>query len=242
MIKVAIVGFGNVGFHLANRISEAGHQVTIFSRNPENEDQRLFSEINEGFFDFILLTIPDDHIKSTAAKIESNGPLMLHTSGSRPMSDLENHKNFGVLYPLQTFSKSKAVDFEKLQIFIEGNSQEAQEKIKNFAESLCPAVRALSSQDRARLHLAAVFACNFSNHMYHLAEKQLKDIDMKFQDLQPLVEETLRKALEINPSLAQTGPAVRNDQSTIQKHVDLLDDEKMQKMYKLITESIQESK
>jgi len=143
------------------------------------------------------------------------------------------------MYPLQTFSKTKDVDFTTIPIFVEG-SEEGEKDIFTFVRSFSNDVRLLTSANRSKLHLAAVFACNFSNHMFHLSEKLLADLEMTFQDIQPLVEETFRKAIELNPSQSQTGPAIRDDGDTISQHMDMLKDEQMKTLYRMITESIRQ--
>lgn len=238
MSKIAIIGYGNVGYHLANRLSKR-NEVSIFSRNASESEIHSFDALRSENFDFVLLCVPDGAVKEVAQAIKPSNAIVMHTSGSRPLSDLEDHPNHGVLYPLQTFSVEKTVDFSTFPVFVEGN-ETAEMKIYSFARSFATDVRLLSSANRVKLHLAAVFACNFSNHMYHIAEKYLNELDMKFQDFQPLVEETLNKALAINPSKAQTGPAMRGDASTLAVHRDMIKDEEIRKMYELISKHIQQ--
>jgi len=235
MSKIAIVGNGNVGLHLAKSLS-IKHTVTCFSRAPKDGIKSLAS-LQPSKFDFILLTVPDGAIKGVAEQLVKSNAIVLHTSGSRPLSDLNKHHNIGVFYPLQTFSKEKEVDFSKVQVFIEG-SAETEKKIAQLAKSISQNVIALNSEKRAKMHLAAVFACNFSNHMFHLAQRQLNEIGMQFQDLLPLVDETVAKALALNPSNSQTGPAVRHDQVTIDRHLQMLQGDE-RKIYQMLTNDIQ---
>ncbi|MEM8939909.1 MAG: DUF2520 domain-containing protein [Bacteroidota bacterium] len=237
MIKIAIIGYGNLGYHLANVFSQ-NHQVSIFSKNPGEEHVNQLEYFQPYSFDFAILTVSDDAIKELANSIKSSDSIILHTSGTRPLSDLENHKKRGVLYPLQTFSKSKKVDFKKIQLLVEG-TRETEEMILKLAKSVSQKVRIMNSLDRSKVHLAAVFACNFSNHMFHNAENILKDIGLDFQDIRSLVEETVEKAMEINPSHAQTGPAIRNDVSTLAKHQELIENDLLRELYKIISKSIQ---
>lgn len=239
MSKVAIIGYGNVGYHLANRISSKRHEVTIFSRNPSEDFILAMDQMEPGAFDFIILTVPDDKIKEVSDDLEISDAIILHTSGANAISDLNKHEKHGVMYPLQTFSKTKEVDFTTIPIFVEG-SDEGEKDIFTFVRSFSNDVRLLTSTNRSKLHLAAVFACNFSNHMFHLSEKLLTDLEMNFQDIQPLVEETFRKAIELNPSKSQTGPAMRDDEDTINRHMEMLKDEQMKNLYRMITESIRQ--
>jgi predicted short-subunit dehydrogenase-like oxidoreductase (DUF2520 family) len=237
MSKVAIVGYGNVGFHLAKQISSKRHEVTIFSRSPSEEYVLPMETLSPEAFDFIILSVPDDKIKEVSEQLDVSDAIILHTSGSNPISDLSKHPKHGVMYPLQTFSKTKEVDFNNIPIFVEG-SEEGEKDIFTFVRTFSNDVRLLTSANRSKLHLAAVFACNFSNHMFHLAEKLLSDLEMEFQDIRPLVEETVRKAMELSPSKSQTGPAIRQDEDTIQRHLEMLKDEQMKSLYRMITDSI----
>lgn len=239
MSKVAIIGYGNVGFHLAQRISSKRHDVTIFSRDPEEEHILSMDELEPDDFDLIILSVPDGNVKEVSDSIPETDAIVLHTSGANPIADLSKHPKHGVMYPLQTFSRTKEIDFTKIPIFVEG-SEEGEKDIFTFVRSFSNDVRLLTSHNRSKLHLAAVFACNFSNHMFHLSEKLLADLDMKFQDIQPLVEETINKAMDLNPSNSQTGPAARDDAFTINKHLEMLKDERMKEIYRLISESIRD--
>ncbi|WP_436514868.1 Rossmann-like and DUF2520 domain-containing protein [Ekhidna sp. To15] len=240
MSKVAIIGYGNVGYHLANRIASKRHEVTIFSRTPTEDFVLPIDQFNPESFEFIILSVPDDLIKDVSDQIAVSEAIVLHTSGSNPIADLSKHPKHGVMYPLQTFSKTKEIDFTSFPIFVEG-SDDGEREIFTFVRSFSNDVRLLTSTNRSKLHLAAVFACNFSNHMFHLSEKLLSELDMSFQDIQPLVEETLKKAIELNPSQSQTGPAKREDDETINTHLEMLKDERLRSMYQIITDSIRKS-
>ncbi|MEO9870179.1 Rossmann-like and DUF2520 domain-containing protein [Ekhidna sp.] len=241
MSKVAIIGYGNVGYHLANRLSSKRHDVSIFSRT-QSEDQILpIDQLDPNSFDFIILSVPDSIVKEISEQIDSSDAVVLHTSGSIPIAELSKHSKHGVMYPLQTFSRTKEIDFTSFPIFIEG-SEDGERDIFTLVRSFSNDVRLLTSTNRSKLHLAAVFACNFSNHMFHLSEKILDSLDMTFQDIQPLVEETLQKAIKLGPSESQTGPAIRNDETTINTHLDMLQDEQMKNIYRMITDSIRNIK
>lgn len=239
MNKVAIIGYGNVGYHLSNRISAKKHEVTIFSRSQTEDFIASPESINPSSFDFIILTVPDQFIKEVANSLTASDAMVIHTSGAVSINELSRHTNTGVIYPMQTFSRFKEVNFARLPIFVEGSNDESEQTLFNFVRSFGTDVRLLNSLQRSKLHLAAVFACNFSNHMFHLSEKLLEELNMTFDDMQPLVVETLEKALELAPSKSQTGPAIRNDKVTIQKHLDMLSDMDMKEIYSLITKDIQ---
>lgn len=225
-----------MGYHLSQQLQKR-HEVKIYARNPDGAKTFDIHELETNDLDFIILATPDEAIEKVASSIESSEAIIVHTSGSRPITTLKGHKRHGVIYPLQTFSRRKEIDFKTFPIFIEGND-EAEKHIYAFVSSFSNDVRLTTSKNRAKIHLAAVFACNFTNHMYHVAEKLLEPLNMSFQDFQHLTEETLSKALEINPSKAQTGPAIRGDQNTIELHLSMMEDGLLKKIYELITEDI----
>ena len=241
MSKVAIIGYGNVGYHFAKRISSKRHEVTIFSRTQTADYILSMDQLNSDSFDIIILSVPDGSVKEVSDQLESSDAIVLHTSGSRSITDLTKHPKHGVMYPLQTFSKTKDIDFTAFPVFVEGSDEGAKD-IFTFVGSFSNDVRLLTSTNRAKLHLAAVFACNFSNHIFHLSEKLLVELGMIFEDFQPLVEETLQKAIELNPSKSQTGPAMRDDDETINTHLEMLKDERLRNIYQVITESIRNNK
>ncbi len=239
MAKIAIIGYGNVGYHLAKALS-FDHHVSIYGRMPTHEVNDLNTFTADGY-DFILVTVSDDAIKSVATSFQTRSSIVLHTSGSRPLSDLSGHERRGVIYPLQTFSKDKKVKYEELQLFLE-STPGIEDQVEALASCMSTNLRFIDSVSRAKVHLAAVFACNFSNHMYHIASSILEEVDLSFKDIQGLVEETLTKALEISPKLAQTGPAKRSDVSTLALHENLIKDDRVKEIYRLISQDIQQTK
>ena len=166
--------------------------------------------------------------------------LWVHTAGSIPMDVWAGKVNrYGVFYPMQTFSKQRTVDFRQIPVFVESNSAEDTRTLKDIASVLSENVYEADSEQRKSLHLAAVFTCNFTNHMYALAAGLLKKYGLPFEVMLPLIDETARKVHELEPRLAQTGPAVRYDENVIGEHLQMLSDEPdMQELYRLISESI----
>lgn len=235
MSNVAIIGNGNVGHHFAKQIS-VSHKVSVFSRS-KKEGVRSFNEFNPSKYDFAVLTIPDDAIFKTANSIEASDCMIAHTSGSRPLSDLAKHQRSGVIYPFQTFSKEKEIDFNSFPVFIEADEMDCN-GLESFVKTFCPDVRFLNSSQRAKIHLAAVFACNFTNHMYSISDSLLSTIGMSFSDLEHLAKETLDKASSMSPVEAQTGPAIRNDSKTISSHLSLIESEELKQIYELISKNI----
>ena len=238
MSKVAIIGYGNAGFHLHRHISEF-HDVTVFSRNFSEKDVHDVGDLNPDLFDIAILSVPDAAVKEVSERLPKSDCLILHTSGSRPLSDLSRHDKRGVLYPLQTFTKSKFVDLREFPFLIE-SSQNAEEELESFASSISEKTKLSNSASRAKVHLAAVFASNFVNHMYHVSQLLLEEMDMSFQDISHLSREVLEKAIQLGPREGQTGPAVRGDSETVWKHMHMIQDDRLKELYQLLSDHIQQ--
>ena len=168
------------------------------------------------------------------------GALFIHTAGSMPMSVWEdNARRYGVLYPMQTFSKARKVNFASVSFFVEANGEAELSLLKEMASSLSPKVYEATSAQRTYLHMAAVFACNFANHMYALSAHLLEKNGLPFDAMLPLIDETACKVHALHPYEAQTGPAVRRDENVMNKHLDMLAEEpELREIYKMISNSI----
>jgi predicted short-subunit dehydrogenase-like oxidoreductase (DUF2520 family) len=250
-MKIAIVGSGNVATHLSKALQKTGHQlVQVWSRNSENAMNLAseigansisdISEINEEI-DFVVIAVADDAIESVAAKIpKKEKRFIIHTSGSTSMDVLQKFADhFGVIYPLQTFSISSEIDFTQIPLFIEANSAASLELLNKLSYNLSTKVYQADSETRTLLHISAVFACNFTNHLFTIAQQILKEKGLSFDLLRPLIKETVDKALSNLPQDVQTGPAKRNDTLIIHKHVELLSSyPKWQEIYQLISQDI----
>lgn len=269
-MKTIFIGAGNVSWHLASLFSKTNSatndlQIThIWSRSKHNAEElqqkidknvEIYHSLDNLDFsktdaDLAILSIADNAFETVLSKlILPKNCILVHTSGSQLMEILSlanqnSIKNIGVFYPLQTFSKAKEVDFSSIPFCIEANNQEIEEKLIDLAKQFSTKVFQVSSKDRSILHVAAVFACNFSNYLWTISETILKEKNLPFDMLKPLLEETLQKALEINPSNAQTGPAIRNDEKVIEKHLKMIEEMNLNsnfgQIYKLMTESIQQ--
>ncbi len=212
----------------------------LFSRNADAAEIHLLDDFDPGDFEFSLLCLPDDVIKEFSDTIQKSDCTIIHMSGARPISDLGTHENRGVVYPLQTFTKEKTVDFSSFPIFIEGTGN-TEKPIFSFVRSFSTDVRLMSSENRAKLHLAAVFACNFTNHMYHISDIILSEIGISLKDFKHLASETLDKAVELTPKKSQTGPAARDDFETMSNHVRMIENKDWQEIYELISQDIRKS-
>lgn len=255
-MKIVFIGAGNLATNVAKALYEAGHEILqVFSRTMASAEA-LAGTVGAvatddvsavaGNADIYILSVKDAALKSVIEKLcdgKRNG-LFVHTAGSIPMGVFEGHaERFGVFYPMQSFSKQRQVDFSDVSIFVEAKRKEDLDMLFRLGRSLSPNVVELSSEGRKRLHLAAVFACNFTNHCYHLAEKVLSEYDIPFDVMLPLVDETARKVHEVSPMEAQTGPAVRYDENVINMQRDMLPEGSgIRQIYELMSKDIHESR
>ena len=233
-MNVAMIGRGRVATHMSKALLKAGHGVvSVNSRTLEELPQDA---------DVYIIAVKDSALQNVIRqltnllKTKNDAPLIVHTAGSMPLSVFEGYaENGGVFYPMQTFSMEREVDFREIPLFIEGKDK----RIRELAESISEHVYELSSDDRKYLHLAAVFACNFTNHCYTLAAEVLEKKGLPFDVMLPLVDETARKVHELHPHEAQTGPAVRGDENVMNAQAALLDG-RNKEIYELLSKSIQE--
>ncbi len=257
-MKISFIGSGNVAWHLSQALKLHGNRIVqVYSRKPGNALKLanvLNSEYTSDFnslsteADIYIISISDDALieicKNKLLKAKINNKLVVHTAGSINIDILKKLSlNIGVLYPLQTFSKKKEIDFSKIPICVEANTKIKENYLKNIADKISDNVRILTSNQRQHLHLAAVFACNFTNHFYSIAENILQNNKMDFDILLPLIKETTNKIEKFNPTSVQTGPAYRDDQKILKKHIELLKKyPDLQKMYNFVSENILKSK
>ena len=248
-VSVAVIGAGNVATHLSVAMKEAGMCIRqVFNRNGCNA-KLLADKLGCGYTtnvrditpdaDVYVFALKDDALRGVIEEVAGNKGIWLHTAGSVPAEIFSGQaERYGVIYPMQTLSKLRKVDFSEVPLFVEGNTSECEDEICRIAEMLSGNVRRMGSEKRKHLHLAAVFACNFSNHMYALAAQVLERQGIERSVLQPLIDETANKLHHMNAECAQTGPAVRYDRSVIERHVAMLDDDRMKDIYKIMSESI----
>lgn len=244
MIKVILLGSGNVATHLFQAFSKATEVevLQVFSRTfskdfPESIQTSDFTQILDA--DIYIICVSDNAIASVSNQLQFENRLVVHTSGSTDFDVLNTKNKRGVFYPLQTFSKNKAVDFKEIPICLETENAEDFEVLEKLASSISNSVTKIDGKQRKALHVSAVFVCNFTNHLYQIGNEICKENNIPFQILQPLIEETAQKIKSLSPKEAQTGPAVRNDTKTIEKHIDFLTNENQKEIYKILTKSIQ---
>ena len=245
MISVVILGSGNVALQLIRAFLKIDtiNLKQVFTRNQEdiNTLKDSINTTNDISLlkqaDVTIIAVSDDAISSISSHIKNS--FVVHTSGSVDMKSLNNIGRKGVFYPLQSFSKKKKVDFKNIPICLESETNEDLLKLEKLVSLLQSKSYILSSDQRKKIHVAAVFANNFSNHMYTIANEICEKYNIPFDILHPLIEETSNKIKNLTPEKAQTGPAKRNDAETIENHLNLLS-EKQQEIYLKITQSIQE--
>ena len=249
--SVGIIGSGNLAWHLAPALYRSGIRISqIISRRIKNAKElavRVDAQYSASLHnmtretDLWIIAVPDDAIAGVALSFPFLPERVVHTSGSVDLDVLEGTGfNTGVFYPLQTFSKNRPVDFEKIPVFLESDQEDFLEELANLASRISEKVIEIDSEQRTILHIAAVFACNYTNALYAIAKDLLNENGLKFKWLHPLIKETVQKAIENGPDNAQTGPAIRNDKTTIAKHLELLDNEKYRELYKLFADIIGE--
>lgn len=249
-MDIVLIGAGNVATQLAKTFQKKNISIKqIYSQTLENA-QKLAEKVNASFTnnlveidrraDVYFYAVKDNALEEIIRKINIREGLHIHTAGSIPISVFEGFaEKFGVFYPLQTFSKTREVDFARIPIFIEGNSSVSEQQIVQLAHLLSDKIFIASSEQRQLIHLSAVFACNFSNHMFNIANEIVTQAGFSFEILKPLIEETVQKLNDMTPFEAQTGPAVRNDENVIQKHLYLLANQpELANIYKIISEHI----
>jgi predicted short-subunit dehydrogenase-like oxidoreductase (DUF2520 family) len=252
-MNVSVIGSGNLAWHLAPALDNAGYIVKeVYSRNPKHAEEltgRLYQAEVKATLDFstspstvFIICSSDDAIEDIAREIILPGEsFLIHTSGSQPLSVLQYAAttNTGVFYPLQTFTKNKKIDFKNVPLFIESNNEETEVMAISMAKAISTQVKKIFSEERKALHVAAVFASNFSNHMLTLSKQILEQNNLTFDLLKPLISETINKSLSIGPEEAQTGPAKRGDLEILDRQLDFLkEEETLSELYKLISQSI----
>jgi predicted short-subunit dehydrogenase-like oxidoreductase (DUF2520 family) len=249
-MRITLIGSGNVATHLAAAFKNVGHAIMqVYSRDMQNasllayhvraEAIDSFDNINPET-DLFIIAVKDDAIVDIAQKLTKFNKLIVHTSGATSLNVLTQYTDMaGVFYPLQTFSKTKEVDFRTVPVCIEGADEQITVQLEELARTISNNVSRVNSDQRKILHLAAVFACNFPNYLYYAAGKLLQQHNLDFNLLRPLILETAEKVQEYLPNQVQTGPAIRNDEKTIAAHLKLLqDDPELERLYAELSQLI----
>lgn len=250
MIKVVILGSGNVAFHLIKTMENNAFidLIQVFARSKNTLENIVDSHKITNSFDALkeadayIISVSDKAIAEVSNQIPFTNKLVVHTSGTMVFEVLNSNHRRGVFYPLQTFSKSKEVDIKSVPFCLETEHEEDYNLVENVAKSLSNSVYKINGEQRKSLHISAVFVSNFVNHLYQIGNTLCEQNNVPFSILQPLIEETANKIKTLNPTEAQTGPASRNDEQTIQKHLEALTNPTHKEIYKLLTNAIQNVK
>ena len=252
-MKIILIGAGNLATQLAVALQKKGMTPAyIYSRTRESAEQlseRLrdvpystdISQVpTDG--DLYIFAVKDSALLDLVSRMPSNRGLWVHTAGSMDMEVFAPYTaRYGVFYPMQTFSKERETDFDDIPIFVETNHTDDTERLQKLAGRLSTKVYEATSEQRKYLHLAAVFACNFSSHLYALCDRILSEHGLPFETMLPLIRETAAKVADMPPAQAQTGPAIRYDKNVIDKQMALLSDPTMRQIYDLMSRSIHET-
>jgi predicted short-subunit dehydrogenase-like oxidoreductase (DUF2520 family) len=252
-MKIVLIGAGNVGWHLGCRLRECGLEVMqVFSRNllkakelGEKIGAAGTNDLDEITHDgdLYILAVHDDAIGEIAGRLAGGGlrgKLMVHTSGATPATVFDEIlERYGVFYPLQTFSKARKADFTEIPVCIDAKLEEDRKMLTELARKISGRVYRISDEQRAVLHVAAVFVNNFTNHLFHVGHSILEKEGLPFELLLPLIRETVEKLEDGTPAQMQTGPARRGDESTIQRHLAFLEKyPEYREVYRQLTQNI----
>lgn len=249
MITATIIGSGNVAQHLIHALEKSsGVQLSqVFARQKESishlvEASKIINDPAQFLeADIYIIAVSDSAITEVSSSLPFENRLVVHTSGSVTLEELNPKNHRGVFYPLQTFTKNKEVDFSAIPICLESEFDDDYIVLENVAEAIGSKHYLISSNQRKSLHVAAVFVNNFTNHLYQIGKEICAEHQLPFEILKPLIAETANKVQHLSPLEAQTGPAKRNDLNTIQAHLALLTDNTQKEIYKILTYSIQQS-
>lgn len=244
-MKIVIIGSGNVAYHLVKAFQENKIPVSqLFGRN-ENDLKFISEQLQISFSttqlqdaDLYLICVSDGSISEVSKLITKENCLVAHTSGSLSKEILEGNFRKASFYPLQTFSKSKDLDYKEVPFFVESDDDNDLELLKNLALNISEKVMISTYEKRKYIHLTAVFACNFVNHLFARAKEISDSQEIPFDYFLPLIKETTAKIEILEPKFAQTGPAIRNDERVLKAHEELITDEEQLKIYKIMNESI----
>ncbi len=262
-MKISFIGAGNVAWHLSQAFEAAGHIICeIYSRDTQHARQLtalLYDAViqpdlnfSESVADVILIAASDDALESIMERVVlPEGVILANTSGSCSLAELQRlvdvHSDVAVrpsvLYPLQTFTKEVALDYAEIPFCVEATDEDTEAELVKLAQTISETVQLGDSEERRNLHIAAVFACNFTNHLFSIAHDLLAHEQLDFELLKPLIRETTHKALHTNdPATVQTGPARRADWAMTARHLEYLQkiNHEWASIYRLMTEDIRQ--
>lgn len=250
--NIVILGTGNVAYHLSRAFHLAGYNIRqIYGRDPgkagalaRTVSSDPVSDLHQLYMDAdaYFFCVTDAGLADLTGKTWLGEKMAVHVSGSMDMQIMSRvSENYGVFYPLQTLSENTPVDFITVPVFLEANNKNNARRLTQLARGLTSLVFEAGSEQRLIMHISAVFACNFTNYLYGIAEALMESHNMDFRHLMPLIMETAGKAREISPKKAQTGPAKRKDMHIIDKHLERLDAyPEYKRIYEMLSGQIQD--
>jgi predicted short-subunit dehydrogenase-like oxidoreductase (DUF2520 family) len=253
-MQIVMIGSGNVAAVLGRKFKAAGHEIVqIISRNAKAASELAYEwdTISSNYMsaierhaDVYLVAVSDDAINDVVQDLQLKGKVVAHTAASIPKEVLKNvTDHYGVFYPLQSLRK-ETIHLPDVPVFVEASDEKTRQMLEKLAQSISPQhVNTISGDERTKLHVAAVLVNNFTNYCYQLAEEFCQKEGLNFAELQPLIEETALRIKTASPATLQTGPAIRHDTETINKHLALLEAyPRIRELYAFMTESIMEGK
>ena len=248
MIKIILLGAGNVGCHLSKAFNKSTQidLVQWYSRDYSslsynNIDTEIINDLSKiKSADIYIISISDSYVGEVSKKLNVSGKLVVHTSGSLDLSIIDQKNRRGVFYPLQTLSKNKEIELAKVPMCIESENNKDLALLETISKHIGCKTYKTDYNERKILHLAAIFSNNFVNHMFTIAKEILDEKNLDFNILKPLINETVDKIHKLDPENAQTGPAVRNNNEIIVNHIKSLKKDDHKKLYELMTKLIKE--
>ncbi len=250
--SIVLIGAGNLATQLGFSLAKKGFNIRqVYSYTLENAEL-LADKLNaystnnlneiQTNADLYIIAVKDAVLAQTIEQLPHLKGIVTHTAGSMSIDMLVKFDHYGIIYPFQTFSKEKDVEFNSIPILMEANNEATEERLLKFGKSISNTVMICDSNQRKQIHLAAIFACNFTNHMYSIANEILKSHNISFDVIKPLIQETASKVETLNPKEAQTGPAIRGDKNIIEEHLKMLNDHNdLQSIYKTLSNRIMNS-
>jgi len=248
---VLVVGSGNLAWHWLNMLQSTEGKVCVYARQ-KSKSEKLAQQFNAQILtdlnavidanpQLVILAISDSSIEEVSSPLSGLKSTVVHCSGGTPVTVLARHfTDYGVVYPLQTFTSGQPLNYSNIPFFTEASGQSVHGQLTAFLQNITKHIYPLNSEQRSMLHLIAVMANNFGNHLFDLAHQLCQSSKFDFNWFEPLLQETVNKAIRHLPAKAQTGPAVRGDVATMQQHGKLLGDyPEMAKVYKVLSNSIQ---
>lgn len=247
MQTVSIIGAGNVAFHLTKAFIQNKVQVQQIYNRTLTKAEKIGKLNNIKYTneisllekaDIFILAVADKAIEEASLLIPFKDAMVVHVSGAMPLNTLKGNYRKGVFYPLQTFSVNRLLNYNEIPFLIEAEQANDEQILIDLAKQISDKAAVINSQQRAEIHLSAVWGCNFVNHLYYLAQQTADEAGVPFEYLLPLIKETANKINHLSPKEAQTGPARRVDKVTIEKHLSLIKDTFYKDIYNKLSNSI----